>query len=284
MIEELINVDYIINKFLDIKYANISEAQKLDIYLPEKGQETFPVILSIHGGAFKMGDKRDSQVLPMLEGLQRGYAVVSINYRLSGEAIFPAQINDVKAAIRFIKANSQKYNLNKDKIVVWGGSAGGHLSAMAGLTAEIKELEDLSLGNEKEDSKVIAVVDWFGPTDFSKMDEAFIKSGLGKADHNDEESPESILVGGAVQDNLGKVQFANPITYVTKEAPPFLIQHGSIDNHVPTEQSILLKDALLKVGAEVEFEVIEGAKHGGPLFKTEQNIEKVFEFIDKYVK
>ena len=159
------NIQNIKLKWLDIAYATTSTAQKLDVYLPE-GNGPFPVILSIHGGAFKAGDKRDGQLMPMLEGLKRGYAVVSINYRLSPEAIFPAQIYDVKAAVRWIRANAKQYKFNPDKIAAWGGSAGGTLTALVGTSGDVKELEDLSLGNPTQSSRVQAVVDWFGQTDF----------------------------------------------------------------------------------------------------------------------
>ncbi len=173
-----VDISNIENKFLDISYATVSDAQKLDIYLPAKGNGPYPVILYIHGGAFKFGDKRDGQVTPMLEGLKRGYAVVSINYRLSGEAIWPAQIVDCKAALRWIRANSREYKLNPDKIAAWGGSSGGHLSAMLGTSGEVKSLENLTLGNPDQSSRVQAVVDWFGPTDFLRMDAQLKESGV----------------------------------------------------------------------------------------------------------
>ena len=116
-----------------------------------------------------MGDKQDNQLNPMLEGLNRGYAVVGINYRLSGEALFPANIYDVKAAVRFLKANHERYRLDKNRIVAWGGSAGGYLSSLLA-TSATHVLEDLSMGNETEDCTIQAVVDWFGPTDFLQMD------------------------------------------------------------------------------------------------------------------
>lgn len=141
-------------KWPDVAYAQVSAAQKLDIYLPEDGDGPFPVIVAIHGGAFRMGDKADGQHTPMLEGLERGYAVVSINYRMSGEAIFPAAVYDVKAAIRWIRANAASYHFNAEKIAVWGGSAGGHLAAMAGVSGGVAELEDLSLGAAEFSSRV----------------------------------------------------------------------------------------------------------------------------------
>ena len=137
-----VNTDQIKRKWLDISYSTESQAQKLDVYLPDEGDGPFPVILSIHGGAFRAGDKGDNQVVPMLEGVKRGYAVVSVNYRLSQEAIFPAQIYDIKAAVRWIRANAKQYKFNPDKIAAWGGSAGGHLSALLGTSGDVKELED----------------------------------------------------------------------------------------------------------------------------------------------
>jgi acetyl esterase/lipase len=281
------NTSQIKNKWLDVAYATASQAQKLDIYLPEEGNGPFPVIVSIHGGAFKGGDKADGQLTPMLEGLKKGYAVISINYRLSGEAIFPAQIYDVKAAIRWIRANAKQYKLNPDKIAVWGGSAGGHLSAMAGTSGNVKELEDLSMGNPTQSSRVLAVVDWFGPTDFLKMDEQLKASGVKNPQtHSIPNSPESELIGKNLADAPELVRKANPETYITPDDPPFLIQHGRIDHLVPYQQSENLAAKLIPViGKEkVTFEILENNDHGGPGFTSTQNIEKVFVFLDKYLK
>ena len=277
------NIDNIKNKFLDIQYNDESEAQKLDIYLPENGQGPFPVIVSIHGGAFMMGDKQDYQLNPMLKGLDRGYAVVSVNYRLSKEAIWPAQIIDVKNAIVYIKNNAAKYNLNPNKVAVWGGSAGGHLSAMVGTTANVEKFGNI---NGQYDSSVNAVVDWFGPIDFLKMDEQLKASNLGPQDHNDEESPESKLLGKKITEVPELVKDANPTTYVSKNMPPFFIQHGRVDNIVPYQQSEILYNELLKYSNEdtIEFEILNDASHGGPHFETNENIEKVFKFLDKYLR
>lgn len=282
----LANTSSIKNKWLNIAYAKNSTAQQLDIYLPETGEGPFPVIVSIHGGAFKMGDKADVQVLPMLEGLKRGYAVVSINYRLSGEAIFPAQIQDVKAAIRWIKANAKQYQLNADKLAVWGGSAGGHLAAMAGTTGDVIELEDLTMGNANYSSKIHAVVDWFGPINFNTMDAQFKVSGKGKPNHDDADSPESELVGKKITDAPDLVKKANPATYISKDDPPFFIEHGTVDQLVPTEQSIDFAAALEKIlGKEnVHLKLLEGAGHGTPQFSTKENLDSVFNFLDKLLK
>jgi len=281
------NTDNIKRKWLDVAYAIKSPAQKLDVYLPDEGEGPFPVILSIHGGAFKSGDKGDGQVIPMLEGLKRGYAVVSINYRLSGEAIWPAQINDVKAAVRWLRANSTQYKLNPEKIAAWGGSAGGHLSAMVGTSGIVKELEDLSQGNTDQSSRVQAVVDWFGPTDFLKMDEQAKESKVSNPQiHSIPDSPESQLIGKNLKDAPELVEAANPETYITKDDPPFFIQHGLADPLVPYPQSVYFAEKLEKViGKEhVTLELIPGSGHGGPAFSTSENLNKVFVFLDKYLK
>jgi len=282
-----VNTDNIIRKWLDVAYATKSQAQKLDIYLPDEGEGPFPVIISIHGGAFKSGDKGDGQVTPMLQGLKRGYAVVSINYRLSGEAIFPAQIYDVKAAVRWIRANAKQYKLNPVKIAAWGGSAGGHLSALLGTSVNVKELEDLTQGNADQTSRVIAVVDWFGPTDFLKMDEQLKESKVTNPQvHSVPDSPESELIGKNITDAPDLVKAVNPETYITPDDPPFFIQHGMIDHLVPYQQSDNLANKLEKViGKEkVTIELFPDSDHGGPAFSNEQNVNKVFVFLDKYMK
>jgi acetyl esterase/lipase len=281
------NTENIKRKWLDVAYATKSPAQKLDIYIPDEGEGPFPVILSIHGGAFKSGDKGDGQVTPMLEGLKRGYAVLSINYRLSGEAIWPAQINDVKAAVRWVRANATQYKLNPEKIGAWGGSAGGHLSAMAGTSGNVKELEDLSQGNADQSSMVQAVVDWFGPTDFLKMDEHAKESKVSNPQvHSIPDSPESQLIGKNLKDAPELVKAANPETYITKDDPPFFIQHGLVDPLVPYLQSGYFAEKLENViGKEqVTLELLPGSGHGGPAFSTPENLNKVFTFLDKYLK
>ncbi len=183
---------HIKRRYQEIPYARLSFSQALDIYLPDAGEGPFPVILSIHGGAFMGCDKADMQVLPMLEGLARGYAVVALNYRLSWEAAFPALVQDVKAALRWVRGNAQWFYLDPQRIAAWGGSAGGYLSTMLGVSAGIPALEDLSLGYSDQPCHVQAVVDWYGPTDFLKMDEQLTASGLAPmegAEHSGEEFP-----------------------------------------------------------------------------------------------
>lgn len=276
-------------RLFDLAYATLSPAQSLDLYLPSEGDGPFPVIVSIHGGAFMAGDKRDDQVTPMLAGLARGYAVASLNYRLSGEARFPALIHDAKAAIRWLRARAGAYQLDPARFAAWGGSAGGYLALMVGLTANRPDLADLSLGAPDESCAVQAVVDWFGPTDFLKMDSQLTESGLAPApgeEHSGPRSPESLLLGRTITDAPGLVARANPETYVHPAAPPTLIQHGLRDPIVPHQQSIGIAETLrAAVGpGRVALDLLPGAGHGGPSFVTAENLARVFAFLDRHLK
>lgn len=267
----------------NVPYSTVSKAQVMDIYLPE-GEGPFSVVVLIHGGAFKMGDKRmETQNAEAL--VAKGYAAASINYRLSSEAKFPAQIEDCKAAVRFLRANATKYNLNPDKIGSWGASAGGNLSSLLGTTSRVSELEGASLGNSSYSSKVIASVDWFGPINFLTMDAEATALGF-TISTNSPSSPESSLIGAAVQTVPDLVAKANPTTYITSDDASFFIQVGSMDRNIPYTQSRNFYDALKPIvgNGKVSFELLEGAGHGGPQFSSPANIEKVIAFFDKYLK
>lgn len=286
----MMDTSHIKRKWLDLPYAHQSPTQKLDIYLPETGEGPFPVVFVIHGGAWAIGNKGDIQNIPMLTGLERGYAVVSINYRLSDEAIFPAQIYDCKAALRYIKAKAGQYQLDKTRVAAWGGSAGAHLSALVGTSAGIAELEDLSMGNPDEKADVQAVVDWYGPTeDFLRMDEELIETGNGVPDHSLPESPESRLLGQVITDIPERVRFASPMTYVHAHVPHFLIQHGYYDQLVPYQQSVHFAAELERIAGKerVTLEIFKPPLkvfHADPHFETEENIKRVLDFIDKHLK
>lgn len=285
----LARTDHIKRKMFDLAYADSSPAQKLDVYWPEEGDGPFPVIVSIHGGAFMGGDKRDIQLTPMLECLKRDYVLVGVNYRMSGEAKFPALIHDVKAAIRWIRANAENYLFDPKRIATWGGSAGGYLSLMMGVSAWATELEDLSLGNSEQPGHVQAVVDWFGPTDFLKMDEQLAESGLMPPEefsHNSANSPESLLLGAQITQIPELVHKANPETYIRPIAPPFFIQHGTQDDTVPHQQSVNMAARLTDViGADkVTLELLPGARHADPAFETPQNVKKVLDFLDSILR
>jgi len=249
------------------------ERQKLDLYLPRQDESDgpLPLIIWVHGGAWRAGSKGNCRSVRFLK---QGYAAASINYRLSQHAIFPAQIEDCKAAIRFIRANAGEYNIDPDRIGVWGSSAGGHLVALLGTTGDLKQFDKGP--NMHVSSRVQAVCDFFGPTDLTKMSD--FESSM---DHDAADSPESQLIGGPVQENKEACMRANPITYVSKDDPPFLICHGDKDMLVPHNQSVLLNAALIKADVNVKFHTVKGGGHG---FRDKEVDRMVPEFFGKQFK
>jgi acetyl esterase/lipase len=211
---------------------------------------------------------------PAWRFLGEGYAVAQVGYRFSQEAKFPAQIHDCKAAVRWLRANAKKYNLDSKKFVAWGASAGGHLAALLGVSGGVQDLEGKD--NElKESSRVQAVIDWFGPTDFLHIGDAESDSH-----HNAPDSPESKLIGGALLENKEAAAKASPITYVSKDLPPFLIMHGDQDHTVPFTQSERFYDALKKAGVDATLVPMKDAGHG---FSGPAAITPVEEFLKKHL-
>ena len=252
------------------------ERQKLDLFLPEKTSGRRPVIIWVHGGGWENGSK--DQCPPLRGGyLERGYAVASLGYRLSQHAVFPAQLEDCKAAIRWLRAHAQEYGLDAGRFGVWGSSAGGHLVALLGTSGEVKEFEVGA--NLEQSSRVQAVCDYYGPTDFS----VFVTTP-GFERHAPAGSPEGKLIGGAVLENKEKAARANSITYVSRDDPPFLIVHGDTDATVPINQSQFLFEALKKSGVSAHFHTIHGAGHGGPGFNDPQIGEMVSAFFEQTLK
>jgi acetyl esterase/lipase len=236
---------------------------RLDLYRPAAASRPSPLIAWIHGGAFAMGHRgllpgflAEARFFELL--VEHGFAVATVDYRLSGEAHFPAQLHDVKAAIRWLRARSDELNLDATRVAVWGESAGGHLAAMAGATSELIELEG-EVGVRDGSSAVQAVVDWYGPTDFAAMDHQRPSNAI--QTHGDAGSPESRLIGATVDVSPELVALANPCTYVRSGLPPFLVAHGTADRLVPFGQSSLLVEALRAAGVPVTFHAVEGADH-----------------------
>lgn len=263
----------------NLEYANVDgHSLLLDLYLPANAEHRVPVILYVHGGAWMGGDKHDRIAIPLAV---HGYAVASINYRLSQQAHYPAQIEDCKAAVRWLRAHAHFYGLDGAHIGAWGTSAGGHLVALLGTTGGVKDLEGTE-GNLDYSSRVQAVCDWFGPVDLTKMGEQAAKAGVpSQINHDAANSPESKLIGGSILLNKAKAARANPITYISKDDPPFLIMHGDKDPMVPLAQSEMLRDALKSAGVPVELKVIPGAGHG---FGSRQIFRQVLAFFDKNLK
>jgi acetyl esterase/lipase len=239
----------------DVAYGEADrEPLLLDYLRPDPMPGTpIPAIVWIHGGGWEAGDKRvdlADSLGPLL--VQDGFFALSINYRLSGQAIFPAQIHDAKAAIRWLRANAEELGIDPDRIGVWGHSAGGHLSALLGTSGDAPELEGES-GSPGYSSRVQAVVPVSPPSDFLAIPPGWTNEEPRRAT--------SKLVGGPLEERLELVRLANPITHVRPDAPPFLIIHGEADQVVPVEQAQLLYDALVRVRTEATIVRLPGADH-----------------------
>ncbi len=264
----------------DIPYAdNDNRRQALDLYLPKQRTEgkLLPVIVWIHGGAWRAGD-RASGFGQLRAFVHSGdYAGVSVGYRLTDEAHWPAQIHDCKAALRWIRGNAGKYHLDPDRIGVWGSSAGGHLVAMLGTSGGVEALEGELGSYADQSSRVTCVVDFFGPSELLTMGDA--PSDL---DHNGAGSPESLLVGGTLQEMKEVAKDASPVTYVSRDDPPFLIVHGDKDGTVPYSQSVRFHELLQQAEVDTTLITIEGAGHGG--FASRTLNDRVRAFFEKHLR
>ena len=247
----------------DLVYKTVNGAAlTLDLYCPEKVSGPAPVIVWIHGGAWRRGGK---EKCPAVALVQDGYAVASIDYRLTSTAPFPAQIEDCKAAVRWLRANAAKYNLDADRIGVWGMSAGGHLAALLGTSGGVPELEG-SGDNMQYSSRVQAVCDVAGPTDLPAL------TNVGPKRMSAIEG----LLGGPLEKDKAKAIAASPIHYVSKDDPPFLIVHGEGDRVIPVEQSQRLYEALRKAGVNATLKILPQVGHQGVLMDAVKDAEVFF--------
>lgn len=278
------DISWVKRKYLDIPYATESKAQCLDIYLPEEGEGPFPILIHIHGGGFALGDKRDDHMDAYLDGIRRGFAVASIEYRLSGEAIFPAAVLDCREAIRFIRRHGSEYQIDVSKIAVIGGSAGGNLVAMLAMNIPNGTFTGEENASFDVEPFVNVAVDQFGPMNFKTMDEQARKNGISHVDHDEPFSPESKYLGVAIPEASDELcASANPATYASRAMCPMLVQHGTVDRLVPYEQSVEFVKALReKLGENcVEFVPLEGADHEDKMFTAKENMDLVFAFINR---
>jgi len=261
----------------DLVYKRINGAVlTLDLYCPEKVSGPLPVIVWIHSGGWSRGRK---ERCPAVTLVQDGYAVASIDYRLTTTAPFPAQIEDCKAAVRWLRANASTYHLDPDHIGVWGHSAGGHLAALLGTSGGVRELEGTG-DNMSYSSRVQAVCVVSGPGDLLQLYRA--ATGPSGTEINPKVKPAlEALIGVPVEENKTKAMAASPITYVSKDDPPFLMIHGEIDSTVPVSQAESFAAALKAAGVETTLEIAPGRGHGagGPKFQP-----MIKAFFDKYLK
>lgn len=269
--------------FVDINYAGDDlEGHKLDIYLPKDGKEKHPLIVVIYGSAWFSNNFKNAAYMSLGKPLtDAGYAVACINHRSSGDAKYPAQINDVKGAIRHLRANAEKYGLDTSFLGITGFSSGGHLSAMAGVTNDMKtrtvgdvtiDIEGNIGGNLDQSSAVDAVVDWFGPVDMARMENCETVKGA--------DSPEAALIGGAPAENMDMVALISPITYISESTAPMLVIHGNADNVVPFCQGKYFSEELKKAGKLDKFIPVEGGQHG-PVTFNEETFKEMVDFFNK---
>lgn len=265
-IKTLANIDYV---------GNGNKRQMLDLYLPEAKSETpRPLVVYIHGGGWENGSKDQAGVLFGLIK-DRPYAGASLNYRLTDQAIWPAQIHDCKAAIRWLRGHAKEYNLDPNKIAGFGISAGGHLVSMLGVSGGVKELEG-DLGDfDNESSRVTCVLDFCGPANFLTF------GGEGTIiDVNDPNTALSKLIGGTVKEKPDAAKNASPVNYLTSDDAPFLIIHGDKDNIVRYAQAIEFKEALTKAGLPAT--LITGT-NGGHVFFSAPLFERMIAFLDHHL-
>ncbi|WP_160680115.1 alpha/beta hydrolase [Clostridium sp. C8-1-8] len=264
------NVIYVSRDGLDLRLQII-----IPTYFDMRGKK-FPCIVYVQGSAW-MKQNLYANIPQLSKFAERGYVMALVEYRPSQVAPFPAQVQDVKTAIRYLRKNASEYNIDSNNIAVWGDSSGGHTAVLVGIT---QEMENIDVEEYSEYSaKVNAVIDYYGPTDITKMNEV-----ASIADHISSDSPEGLLIGGVnVIENKGKAEKTNPINYISKEKtiPPILIMHGNKDPLVPFEQSILFYEALKAHDKESDFYKLKGAYHGGPQFWTDTVLDIVEDFVKK---
>jgi acetyl esterase/lipase len=262
-----------VRELRDIPYVTKGhERQRLDLYVPPQTEGLKPVIVWIHGGAWEAGSKANCPAKGMPA---KGYVVASVGYRLSQHAVFPAQIEDCKAAIRWLRAHAAEYQIDPDRIGLLGESAGGHLVALLGTTGSIR---DFDVGeNLKQSSRVQCVIDWYGPTDFLHYGDP------SEARLDTTRSPVTRLLGGTVVEKPELAKRASPIYYVKEDAAPFLIMQGDKDPLVPLQQSESLHAALQKAKVESVLKVYPGAGHGGAQFGSPDSLKLMVDFMDQHL-
>ena len=264
----------------DLPYVkDATERQRLDLYLPDDpvvagaAQKARPLVIWVHGGGWEGGSKHDCPAKPLLA---RGYVVASIGYRLSSQAVFPAQIEDCKAAVRWLRAHAGEYGIDPTRIGAWGASAGGHLVALLGTTAGTRQFD---VGGDLDQSSAVqCVLDWFGPADFLRWGDPPLTVVM--------DSPNTALarlLGGPVHTHVELARSASPVYFADKNSAPFLIMHGDHDNTVPLQQSDELAATLQMDGVETTFKVVPGAGHGGPAFSQPANLQLMAEFFDRHL-
>lgn len=259
----------------DVVFATAdSHPLRLDLYLPQESKDP-PLVVFIHGGGWRNNSYKKC-LTPWLTDY--GFAVASIGYRLSDKAKFPAQVHDCKAAVRWLRAHAREYGYNADRIGVAGTSAGGHLALMLGVTGGVDDLEGEVGDNADESSRVQAVVDYYGPSDF------VLRSQNQPSKTEPTNSPVRQLLGVRASENAKLARFASPAFYVTEDDPPLLIVHGDQDKTVRLDQSERMVEEYRMERLHVTLEVVPDAGHGGPAHFTRAYRDQVADFLRMHLQ
>lgn len=275
---------HIRRKFLDCPYGE-EHKQTLDIYLPNEGDGPFPAILFLHGGGWAVGNKRDAQILPFICGVERGYAVIGVGYRLLPDIHYPENLFDVKAALRWLSTNADTYLLDADRMAIAGASAGAHLAMMAAFTQGQAAFEGAPLSKT---CRIRAVIDQYGPTDFLNQQAQYNASGYARMRAPDDTSPESVdlLLGVSLRQVSTLAPFVNPLDNVHPSIPPILIQHGRYDPCIPYQQATTLYDKIVLIAGsdKAQLSISDIYTHADPGYADPESTEQIFSFLDAHVK
>jgi len=277
-----LDISNIRRKFLNCSYGENAK-QTLDIYLPNEGAGPFPVVFFAHGGGWSGGSKSDTQVVPFIGGVDHGYAVVSLNYRLVPNIRYPENLFDINAALRWTVQNAETFLLDPSRTALCGASAGAHLTMMAAFTQGQAAFDSDALSPI---CRVLAVVNQFGPTDFSKMQTHYDESGFMRARAPGEPHVSDDLLGIKPELVPNLLRFVNPIDNVHPGIPPVLIQHGKYDPIVPYQQAVELFEKINLIAGDgmAELDLSDEFLHADPGYAGEESVERIFGFLDKYLK
>jgi acetyl esterase/lipase len=255
----------------DIEYAKVGEVPlTLDLYLPH-GKAREPLIVWVHGGAWRSGSKKS---MPLSKMIDEGYPIASVDYRLSTQAKFPAQVHDIKAAIRFLRGHGEQWRLSTKKIVVAGDSAGGHLAALVGVSNGNAELEGNVGIDQNQNSDVQGIISFYGAANLTTILKQSTPHGL------EVRVPAiDLLLGGQPEAVPELARLASPVFHVDRHDPPLLLLHGDQDPQMPINQSLELLGAYKKVKAPVQLELVHGAGHGGAMFYDAERLAIVESFL-----
>ncbi len=259
----------------DLEYAKAGDwSLKLDLHRPQVVNP--PLIIYVHGGAWRAGSKSDVPVAALLD---HGFAIASVDYRLSTQARFPAQIHDIKAAIRFLRANATRLQVNAGKIAIIGSSAGGHLAALVGVTNGHKELEGTIGDNLDQSSDVSCIVSFYGASNLQSILGQSTEFGL-----TVRIPALKLLLGDVPEQKPDLAMLASPVAHLDKGDPPLLLIHGDADPQMPVTQSREFAKAYETKKLPVTFITMPGSKHGGAEFYAPEMMSRVAKLLEEHLR